>query len=234
VGVLDTVNIGSAIPNPHREAPTTGIDKRPVTRQVEVRDPGPKTSGLGSGLVGDFIGDGRHHGGADQAVYAFAREDLDDWERRLNRELPNGFFGENMSTRGIDVNGALLGERWRVGDTVVLQVTCPRIPCSTFRGWVGEAGWLKTFTEVARPGAYLRIVVPGFIAGGDRIEVVHRPEHTVTVSLAYRAMTTARELLPQLLDAGADLTDELRKLARQSAAATSAAARSPERTAPSI
>jgi MOSC domain-containing protein YiiM len=212
VALLDTDNIGGAIPNSHRDAPTTGIDKRPVTGPIEVRDPGPKTTGLGSGLVGDYIGDGRHHGGAEQAVYAFAREDLDDWQLRLNRQLPNGFFGENLSTRDLDVNGALLGEQWRVGHTVVLQVTCPRIPCSTFRGWVGETGWLKMFTEVARPGAYLRVVVPGFIAAGDRIQIVHRPDHAVTVSLAYRATTTARELLPQLLTAGDDLIDELREL----------------------
>jgi MOSC domain-containing protein YiiM len=207
---VETVNIGRARPNTHRDAPTTGIDKRPVAGPIEVRDPGPKTTGLGSGLVGDFIGDGRHHGGADQAVYAFAREDLVDWEHRLSRPVPNGFFGENLTTRELAVNDALLGERWQVGGTVVLQVTAPRIPCSTFRGWVGEKGWLKTFTEVARPGAYLRVVVPGFIEAGDPIEIRHRPDHAVTISLAYRAMTTARELLPELLAAGDDLIPELR------------------------
>jgi MOSC domain-containing protein YiiM len=208
---LHSLNLGSERPNPHREAPTTGIDKRPVTTRVEVRDPGPKTTGLGSGLVGDFIGDGRHHGGAEQAIYAFAREDLDDWQSRLGRTLSNGFFGENLTTRGLDVNNARLGERWRIGDTVVLEVTCPRIPCSTFRGWVGERGWLKRFTEVARPGAYLRIVEAGTIGAGDPIEVVHRPAHDVTVSLTYRALTTSRELLPELLAAGDDLIDEIRE-----------------------
>jgi MOSC domain-containing protein YiiM len=124
--------------------------------------------------------------------------------------VPNGFFDENLTTRDIAVNDALLGERWQVGDTVVLQVTAPRIPCSTFQGWVGEKGWLRTFTEVARPGAYLRVVVPGFIEAGDRIEILHRPDHPVTITLAYRAMTTARELLPDLLAAGDDLIPELR------------------------
>jgi MOSC domain-containing protein YiiM len=210
VATLDSVNLGREIPNPHRTAPTTGIDKRPVGRAVEVRDPGPKTTGLGSGLIGDFIGDGNHHGGAEQAVYAYAREDLDDWQLRLHRDLTNGFFGENLTTHGLDVSGARLGERWRIGGTVVLQVTCPRIPCSTFRGWVDEKGWLKTFTEVARPGAYLRVVVPGSIRAGDDITVVHRPDHPVSVSHAYRALTTDAGLLPDLLAAGDDLIDELR------------------------
>jgi MOSC domain-containing protein YiiM len=209
---IDTVNVGTGRPNPDKTGLDTGIDKRPTSGPVSVRDPGPKQTGLGSGVVGDYIGDTANHGGSEQAVYAFAREDLDDWQQRLNRELPNGFFGENLTTVGIDLADARLGERWRIGDTVVVEVTCPRIPCVTFRGWVGEAGWLKTFTQEARPGAYLRVVVPGTIASGDRLEVIHRPEHDVSVQLTYRACTTARELQPRLLAAGDDLIDELREM----------------------
>ena len=210
MSVVESVNIGRPRPNPDKDVDATGIDKRAVDGPVEVRDPGPKTTGLGSGLVGDYIGDVANHGGSDQAVYAFAREDLDDWERRLGRTLPNGFFGENLTTSGIDVAGARIGEQWQIGDTVVLQVREPRIPCSTFRGWVGEKGWLKTFTEVARPGAYLSVLVPGTIRGGDAVRIVHRPAHDVTISLSYRALMTERHLLPRLLAAGDDLPDELR------------------------
>jgi MOSC domain-containing protein YiiM len=175
-----------------------------------VRAPGPRMTGLGSGLVGDFIGDGKHHGGDEQAVYAFQQEDLDEWERRLGRELPNGFFGENLTTVGLEVNDARLGERWRVGSEVVLQVTTPRIPCSTFRGWMGEKGWARTFTTAGRPGAYLSVITPGTIRAGDPIEIVHRPDHDVTISMAFRATTTERALLPRLLDAGDDLDPALR------------------------
>lgn len=211
VSIIDSVNLGRPRPNPHKPVDDTGIDKRPVDGAVEVRDPGPRTTGLGSGAVGDFIGDTANHGGSDQALYAFAREDLDDWEQRLARPLPNGFFGENLTTRGIDLADARIGERWQLGDTVVVQVTCPRIPCTTFRGWVGEKAWLKTFTEVGRPGAYVRILVPGAIRGGDRLQVVHRPDHDVTVSLTYRALMTERHLGPSLLAAGDDLPEEIRE-----------------------
>ena len=206
-----TVNVGQPRPSKFTasKARATGIDKRPVDGPVEVRDPGPKTTGLGSGLVGDYIGDGRHHGGTYQAVYAYAREDLDTWAERLGRPLPNGFFGENLTTEGIDVSGALLGEKWRIGD-VVLQVTEPRIPCNTFRGWVGEKDWLKLFLADARPGAYLSVVTPGAIAGGQPIEVIDRPDHDVTIALAYRAVTTERDLLPYLLTAGDSLVKPLR------------------------
>ena len=201
-----SVNVGSPRPNPHKRlVRTSGIGKGPVDGPVEVRDPGPKRSGLGSGLVGDFIGDGKHHGGHDQAVYAFQREDLDRWTEQLGRELPNGIFGENLTTAGIDVNDALVGERWRVGPEVELVVTSPRTPCATFAGWLGERGWLKRFTADARPGAYLRVARPGTITAGDPIEVVHRPDHDVTVSLFFRALMTERDLLPRLLAAGEDL-----------------------------
>ena len=207
---LHSVNVGTLQPNPHKVDLPTGINKTPRPGSWEVRAPGPKHGGLGSGVVGDVIGDPRHHGGDSQALYAFGREDLDDWQSRLGRELPDGFFGENLTTVGLDVNEARLGEIWRIGDTVELRVTTPRIPCSTFRGWMGERGWVKTFTKAARPGAYLSVVTPGFITAGDAITVIHRPEHPITVALSYRATTLERELLPRLLEAGDDLHPELR------------------------
>jgi MOSC domain-containing protein YiiM len=212
---VDSVNLGGPRPNPHKEVGWTGIGKQPVHEPVEVRAPGPKTTGLGSGLVGDFIGDGKHHGGDDQAVYAFQREDLDEWERRLNRQLPNGFFGENLTTVGVDVNDARIGERWRVGPEVVLQVTAPRIPCSTLRGWMGEKGWAKTFTAAGRPGAYLRVIAPGIIKAGAPIEILDRPDHRVSITMMFKATTTERELLPQLLAAEAYLDSETIEMARQ-------------------
>jgi MOSC domain-containing protein YiiM len=212
---VDSVNLGRPKPNPHKEIGWTGIGKQPTDEPVEVRAPGSRITGLGSGLVGDFVGDRKHHGGDDQAVYAFQREDLDEWERRLGRELPNGFFGENLTTIGLDVNDARIGERWRVGEEVVLQVTAPRIPCSTFRGWMGKKGWAKIFTAAGRPGAYLRVIAPGAIRAGNSIEVIDRPDHDVTVSFMFRATTTERELLPRLLAAEAYLDPETIEMARQ-------------------
>jgi MOSC domain-containing protein YiiM len=215
VALLDSVNVGRPVPNPYKETRATGITKVPQTQPVGVRAPGPKGTGSASGVVGDYIGDGKHHGGDDQALYAVAREDLDAWERQLSRGLPNGFFGENLTTTGLDVNEALVGERWLIGGEVVVQVTYPRIPCSTFRGQMGERGWLRTFTLAGKPGAYLRIVTPGVIQAGDPIEIVHRPEHHVTVALAFRALMVQHDLLPQLLAAGGDLPEELRQSAEE-------------------
>lgn len=199
---LLTVNVGRPRSNPWKGLSATGIDKQPVVGPVAVTAPGPKGTG-DVGLAGDRVYDVKHHGGTDQAVYAYAREDLDGWESEFGRTLPNGVFGENLTTSGLDVNAALIGERWRIGPDVVLEVSCARIPCVTFQGWLEREGWIKRFTEAARPGAYLRVIEPGDIRADDPIEIVHRPDHDVTVALVFRAMTLEPDLLPRLLVADA-------------------------------
>ncbi|WP_100448312.1 MOSC domain-containing protein [Glycomyces xiaoerkulensis] len=176
----------------------TGIDKRPVAGPVAVRAAGPKPSGE-VGLAGDRVGDLKHHGGTDQAVYAYAREDYDRFESVLGRKLPDGGFGENLTVTGHDLSAARIGERWSGPGGLVLEVTGPRIPCGTFRGWIGERGWLKTFTAEARPGAYLRVAAPGEVAAGAELEVVDRPEHKITVEALFRANMGDRDAALELL-----------------------------------
>ncbi|MFF5369159.1 MOSC domain-containing protein [Streptomyces sp. NPDC013187] len=213
---LLSVNLGRAEAVPYTDNPegVTGIGKRPVDGPVRVAAPGPKGVG-GSGLAGDAVCKLEHHGGDDQAVYAMAREDLDAWERELGRTLPDGAFGENLTTRGLDVSGALIGERWRIGPEVVLEITSGRIPCRTFQGHLGEKGWVKRFTQRGAPGAYLRVIEPGEIRAGDAVEIVHRPGHDVTVALQFRAVTTERTLLPRLVAAGEALHPEVLRTARE-------------------
>jgi MOSC domain-containing protein YiiM len=213
---LLTVNLGRPEVSEHTDGPggVTGIDKHPADGPVRVADPGPKGTGA-SGLAGDAVCDLRHHGGTDQAVYAFAREELDAWEKELGRTLPNGSFGENLTTLGLAVSSARIGERWRIGDELVLEVTSGRIPCRTFAGHLGAKGWVRRFTREAATGAYLRVIEPGTIRSGDRVEIVHRPDHEVTAALEFRAMTTERELLPQLLAAGDALHCEALRKARE-------------------
>ena len=139
-----SVNVGQPRDNPWKTMKLTGIDKRPVEGPVMVTPPRAKGMGL-VGLAGDRVYDVRNHGGPDQAVYAYTREDMDFWADELDLALPNGVFGENLTTEGADANGALIGERWRVGPTLVLEATGPRVPCGTFQGWLAQAGWIKRF-----------------------------------------------------------------------------------------
>jgi MOSC domain-containing protein YiiM len=207
---LLSVNVGKPLRHESAGSPDkiTGIGKRPVEGPVTVTAPGPRGVG-GSGLASDTIGNKRVHGGDHQAVYAYAREDLDDWSRSLDRDLADGAFGENLTTTGVDVNGALIGERWRVGGQVLLEVCSARVPCATFAGWLGERGWIKRFTAAAMPGAYLRVIEPGELRAGDAVEIVDRPRHEVTVSLLFQALTTRPDLLPRVLDARAALDPEV-------------------------
>ena len=205
-----SVNVGQPRPSLWGDVRQTAIDKRPVDGPVMVTPPRPH----GAGLAGDRVCDVRHHGGPDQAVYAYAREDLDFWEAGLTRPLRNGVFGENLTTSGLDVNDALIGERWRVGPDVILEVSRPRIPCGTFQGWLAQAGWIKRFTQAARSGTYLRVIEPGEIRAGDVVEIAHRPDHDVTVGVVFRALTLEPDLLPRLLAADA-LPADLQQRARR-------------------
>jgi len=176
----------------------TAIDKQPV-ESFEVREPGPKRGGLGSGVVGDEIGNPRHHGGHLQAVYAYAREDQDFWEEQIGRAIPAGGFGENVTTLGVDTTHALVGELWRIGD-VVLRVEVPRIPCSTFAAHMGEPRWVRRFAEAGRTGAYLSVVTPGVVHAGAAIEI-ERPAHDIDLLLLFRAVTGDLAAARRVVDA---------------------------------
>ncbi|MFM8367109.1 MAG: MOSC domain-containing protein [Candidatus Nanopelagicaceae bacterium] len=185
-----TVNVAAVV---HEGAWTgsegkTGIDKRPVNGAIRFTD---------NGLAGDVVVDKKHHGGFDKAVYAYASEDAKWWERQIGVEINNGAFGENLTTEGIDVNGALIGERWRIGN-VLLEVSEPRIPCRVFAGFWDRPTLIKDFTAALRPGSYLRIIEEGEIKAGDLIRVEFKPQHEVTIRDLFAAKSGERGKITQL------------------------------------
>lgn len=158
----------------------TAIDKRAVAGPVRVR---------AFGAFGDVQADRKHHGGLDKALYAYAQEDADFWAGELGRDIPPGYFGENLRTEGIDVNSARIGERWRIGSRVEVEVTMPRTPCQTFARRLGGAhqrGWVKRFSAERRLGPYLRVVKTGVVQAGDEITVISVPEGAPGLLDAYR------------------------------------------------
>ncbi|MGN7199393.1 MOSC domain-containing protein [Arthrobacter sp. SAFR-044] len=150
----------------------TAIDKRPAGGPVKVHK---------LGLRGDIQADRAHHGGEDQAVYAYSQADADFWAAALGRELPPGTFGENLRVSGIETTHAVIGERWAVGSGVELEVTSPRTPCATFQRRMKEPQWVKRFTEEGRVGTYLRVLRTGSIQAGDTIERTFVPRHGITI-----------------------------------------------------
>ena len=158
----------------------TAIDKGPVEGSVRVG---------AYGVYADVQADRKHHGGLGKAVYAYAQEDAEYWQAQLGRELPPGWFGENLRVAGIDVNAARIGERWRIGNRVEVEVTMPRTPCQTFARWVGgadERGWVKRFSHARRLGPYLRVITTGRVQAGDELTVTRRPAHAPGLLDNYR------------------------------------------------
>jgi MOSC domain-containing protein YiiM len=182
----------------------SAIVKAPVAGRVRVE---------GINVVGDAQADMRVHGGPNKAVYAYAREDSDWWQERLGREIPDAMFGENLTTEGVDVTNALIGERWRIG-TAEFEVCQPRLPCSKLGLRFGDLKMVKAFGEASRPGAYLRIITEGEIGAGDELEITHRPDHDITVALVSDAVLLDESLLPRALSApelAQGLADALRR-----------------------
>jgi MOSC domain-containing protein YiiM len=212
VGRLTAVCVVHALrPDPAGDTDVTAIDKRAVNGPVEV---GPL------GLAGDTQCDAANHGGVHQAVYAYADEDAQWWADRLDRPVPPGLFGENLRTNGLDVTGAEIGERWRVGDPatgVLVEVTAFRTPCVTFQHRMAEPHWVRRFTQGGRPGAYLRVVVPGRLEAGDPVAVERRPGHGVSIGDIFpQPHARAAQALLDAEGAGVvDLHPSLRAAARR-------------------
>jgi MOSC domain-containing protein YiiM len=170
---------------------TTSIWKAPIEGRVAVR---------GVNVAGDDQADREVHGGPDKAVYAYAREDSDWWERELGRSLEHGNFGENLTVSGIDVTAAVVGERWEVGSTI-LEVAQPRIPCWKLGARMADPSFPVHFAAAGRPGAYLRIIEEGEIGAGDEIRVGDKPGHGLTVGDVARIYHQERNRCAQLLRA---------------------------------
>ncbi|MDO5754357.1 MOSC domain-containing protein [Arthrobacter sp.] len=173
----------------------TGIDKRPVAGAVSLRK---------FGVFGDVQGDIEHHGGPDQAVYAYSQEDADYWSEELGRTITPGLFGENLRTTGVETSQAVIGTRWRIGKAL-LEVTSPRVPCATFAERMDEPQWVKRFTQAGRAGTYLRVLGHGKVAAGDAVVVEHVPQHGITVGKFFSDPTVEDVLTLQRLEADGEL-----------------------------
>ena len=191
-GRLLSVNVGQPRPaTSGRHIVDTAIWKSPVDGPVRVR---------GVNLDGDAQADRSVHGGPDKAVYAYGIEEIRDWETELGRPLDLAAFGENLTTEGVDVSGALVGQRWRVG-TTLLEVAQPRLPCFKLGIRIGTPGFIRRFAQASRPGAYLRIIEEGQLEAGDEIAVTHQPDHAVSMRLVFDAILLDHSLIPQALQA---------------------------------
>lgn len=167
----------------------SAIWKSAVTGRIAAR---------GVNLEGDEQADRKVHGGPNKAVYAYATEDSRWWEQQLGRSISFGEFGENLSLEGVDVNGALIGERWKIG-TTLLEVSEPRIPCWRLGVRMNDELFPRRFSEAMRPGAYFRIVIEGELGANDEVRRSELPEHDLTIRDVFRIYTRDRHEVERLL-----------------------------------
>lgn len=170
---------------------SSAIWKTPVEGRVRA---------FGVNLEGDDQADRTVHGGPDKAVYAYAIEDATWWENELGRTLGFGSFGENLTTEGVDVTNATIGETWRIG-TALFQVSEPRAPCWKLGHRMEDPGFIKRFTGAGRTGAYLRILEEGEIGAGDEILILDPPAHGVTIAEVFHIFARDRPGVARLLEA---------------------------------
>jgi len=184
---------------------------RPAKSAIWKSPVGGRVTAQGVNLDGDDQADRKAHGGFDKAVYAYAIEDMRWWERKLGRSLQYGEFGENLTTEGIAVNDALVGERWEIG-TAVLEVSEPRVPCWRLGVRMDDQMFVRRFTEALRPGTYLRIIGEGDLGAGDEIRVIHRPDHDLTIRDVFRIYTRDRDEVERII-ATPQISDSWKKWA---------------------
>lgn len=191
---ISSVNVGKGERIGHGDkALRTGICKCPVRGSVRIGE---------HGLDGDEILNTKHHGGLDQAVYAYSADDYAWWSESTDREYSPGLFGENLTIEGLPSNLAV-GDRLLIGD-VVLEATSARIPCGTLATRMGDRGFGLLFRKAERPGIYFRVLNAGEVAAGDSVTLVETGAGSVTVlDLFHFAYATSHnaEHLNQLLEA---------------------------------
>jgi MOSC domain-containing protein YiiM len=159
---LFSVNIGQPESVAHgKRRFRSGILKRPTDASVLITT---------KGLAGDAILNRKHHGGPDQAVYAYSVEDYEWWGQKLGATPAPGTFGENLTIRGLPTNLAI-GDRIVAGE-LVLEATAPRIPCSTLAAVMQDPNFGLAFRKARRPGVYFRVLSEGSVQGGDRASLL--------------------------------------------------------------
>ena len=173
---VTSINVGREEAIEHgRRTFVTGIRKRPAADAVYVG---------AEAVAGDTISDKKHHGGPDQAVYAYSADDYAWWSAELGREIAPGTFGENLTIEGMpsDMN---VGDRLLIGD-VLLEATAPRIPCNTLAAQMQDSGFGMAFRKAERPGIYFRVLNEGEVAAGDAVTYIENPAPVVSILALYR------------------------------------------------
>jgi len=189
---------------------TTGIYKLPTREPVQIKS---------LGIREDFICDQKSHGGPDQAIYVYGASDYAWWSKELGRELEPGTFGENLTISELESAQVNIGDRLHIG-SLILEVTAPRIPCSTLAARMKDSQFVKQYRRAERPGLYCRVIQEGAVKAGEDVTLEKYAGEPLSIGQAFRDYyekldenAIRRYLsLPIAVRMRVDLEDDLKKL----------------------
>lgn len=132
------------------------------------------------GLAGDTHAHPQIHGGPNQAVLLIAAETI-DLLRQRGYPVFYGALGENLTTRGLDIQALRIGGELRAG-RARLRITKPRAPCYQLDMY-GPGIQAEIFDarvkarDATSPywglsGLYAAVIEEGEVKTGDALEVL--------------------------------------------------------------
>ncbi len=122
------------------------------------------------GIDGDRQEDTKHHGSPDQALCLWSLEVITELQAE-GHPIEPGNAGENLTIRGLEWSDVNRGDRFFVGDTVLIEITWPAIPCGKNSRWFADQNHRRIHHEL-HPGDarwYAKVVSGGSIQTGDAV-----------------------------------------------------------------
>ena len=166
---------------------STAIYKQPLSGQVQVDR---------YGIVGD---EHTGHGpDLDRAICFHPLAHYRFWSAYFRRDIPPGFFGENLTLDGLVDEDVCVGDVIRCG-SAMFEITQPRTPCFKQARKLGVSDFVKLVLQTGKPGFLARVLQPGELAAGAAFELIERPCPQANLVFVQRAMydhdpIVAREL----------------------------------------
>ena len=159
------------------------------------------------GPIGDDVGNKKHHGGVDKALFFNGQKTLEKLTALLGLDydyLQDSRFGENFVVSELDEDSVCIGDQFQIGD-VIVEVSQPRKPCNTLSQNTEVAETRKVTVEQGLVGWYVRVLQTGEIRTGDSLTLLKHPYPAMTVATVHRllsqpAKTLDKAVLTQALD----------------------------------
>ena len=156
----------------------TGIFKKPVNHSIFLGEENVKN---------DAVIDRKHHGGIDQAVYAYSENHYAYWKELYPNLAWNfGMFGENLTVSNLEETKIQVGNTYKLGQTI-LEVTKSRTPCMKLGLVFGTQKILKQFWNSTKSGIYFKVLQTGNVTVNDELILIAQSKNSPTIAEVHEA-----------------------------------------------